>query len=590
MARLDPRLEMKTLLASWRLLTPGERRRGCLLAALSLLMAASTVAGLAALMPFFAVLAEPALLDRHASLVALREITGLTESREFLVALGIGFLLALLLSNALNLAGNLAIARYCYRVGDRLRVALFEGYLRRDFLFHARTGGARLAAAVSYESDRVIGALQAMFTLATNSLMILLIAISIAIVDARMAGVVLPLLGASYALVYGIARRRLLENGRVQSEAGTERVAVIEQGLGAIREILLTRAQRPFASRLGAASDTISRAATSTLLIGQYPRHLLECIAGAGLVSAALLLSGRGAPLASWLPALTFAGVASFRLLPALQQSYHALVTLRAHAAAVAANAADLHELPTADPPLPSPEWRERPRQSVEFIDVGFRYGPDAPPVLTHFSLRIPAGSAVALVGVNGSGKTTVADLVLGLLRPQAGRVAVDGVTLDEASVPAWQRRVACVPQAIYLLDATVRENIAFGTPTEIDDARVREAARLAGALPFIEMLPGRFGARLGVGGQRLSGGQRQLIGIARALYRDPALLVLDEATSSLDGVAEAGIAQVIRRLRGERTLLVIAHRPATVAACDEAWEMAEGRCRPLARTWADAS
>jgi ABC-type multidrug transport system fused ATPase/permease subunit len=589
MARLDPRPEMKTLLASWRLLTTGERRRGCLLAALSLLMAASTVAGLAALMPFFAALAEPALLDRHASLVSLREISGLTESREFLIALGVGFLIALLLSNALNLAGNLAIARYCYRVGDRLRVALFEGYLRRDFLFHARTGGARLAAAVSYESDRVIGALQAMFTLATNSLMILLIAISIAIVDARMAGVVLPVLGASYALVYGISRRRLLENGRVQSAAGTERVAVIEQGLGAIREILLTRAQRPFASRLGAASDTISRAATSTLLIGQYPRHLLECIAGAGLVSAALLLSGRGAPLASWLPALTFAGVASFRLLPALQQSYHALVTLRAHAAAVAANAADLHVSPTADPPPASPEWRERPRQSVELIDVSFGYGPDAPPVLTHFSLRIPAGSAVALVGVNGSGKTTVADLVLGLLRPQAGRVAIDGVTLDEASVPAWQRRVACVPQAIYLLDATVRENIAFSTP-EIDDARVREAARLAGALPFIEMLPGRLGARLGAGGQRLSGGQRQLIGIARALYRDPALLVLDEATSSLDGVAEAGIAQVIRRLRGERTLLVIAHRPATVAACDEAWEMAEGRCRPLTRTWADAS
>jgi ATP-binding cassette, subfamily B, bacterial PglK len=309
---------------------------------------------------------------------------------------------------------------------------------------------------------------------------------------------------------------------------------------------------------------------------------LLECIAGVALVSAALLLSAGGQPLSSWLPALTFIAVAALRLLPAMQQGYHALVTLRAHGPAVAANAADLRVPAVASRMVDASAWRNRPLHAVELIDVSFRYDPSAPWVLEGLRLRLPAGRAIALIGTNGAGKTTLADIVLGLLRPESGRLVIDGITLEDASLPAWQGRVACVPQSIHLINASVRENIAFGTGTHaIDDARVREAARLAGALRFIEALPQGFDERLGEHGIRVSGGQRQLIGIARALYREPGLLVLDEATSALDGHAEAAFAQVIRRLRGTCTVLVIAHRAATVQACDEVWELADGACRP---------
>lgn len=582
---------MKTLRLLWLLLTPAERRRGFLLAVLSSLMAISTVAGLAALMPFFAVLADPAILDRQPWLATWRAALALSDPRDLLVAVGVGFLLVLLLSNALSLAGNVAIGRFCYRVSDRLRVALFEGYLRRDLLFHGRRGSARLAAAVSYESDRITAVLHAVFTLSTNVLMIVLISASIAVVDFRLAALVLPLLAGCYVLVYGLSRARLLDNGRIQTQAGTERLSVLEQGLGAIREILLTRGEPLFASRLQAASDTISRAAASTQFIGLFPRHLLESVAGAGLVSSALLLNARGAPLETWLPVLVFIAASAFRLLPALQQSYHALVTLRAHGTAVAANAADLRAAPPLEPVLAIEACHDRPRHRIELIGVTVGYQPGAPPVLSGLDLVIAAGRSIALVGANGSGKTTVADVLLGLLVPQSGCVAVDGVALEAADLPAWQRRVACVPQHIYLLDASVSENIAFGVPAAlVDPDRVWEAARLAGALPFIEGLPRGFHERLGGRGERLSGGQRQLIGIARALYRQPAFLVLDEATSSLDEAAEAGIAQIIRRLRGSHTVLVIAHRAATVNACDEAWELADGRCHRLTRTWADAS
>jgi ATP-binding cassette, subfamily B, bacterial PglK len=221
------------------------------------------------------------------------------------------------------------------------------------------------------------------------------------------------------------------------------------------------------------------------------------------------------------------------------------------------------------------------PLRAVELVDVAFRYSPESPAVLEGVSLRIEAGEAVGIVGPSGGGKTTLVDLLAGLLRPTQGRVEIDGEPLDGARVAAWQASIGYVPQDVLVLDASVRENIAFGVvPEAIDDERVREAARQAGASSFIEALPGGFQAKTSGLGGSLSGGQRQRLGLARALYRNPSLLVLDEATNALDADTERSIIDGVVRNRGPRTVVVVAHGTAAIAACDRVFELAAGRLR----------
>lgn len=569
---------MSALPKIWRLLTPRERRRCIALQLLSLLMALATVAGIAAVMPFFAVLGDPSLIERNATLRWLRDRFALADWHDITVLLGGGFIVMLVLGSLINLTGTVAMSRFAYRVGDRLRLRLFSEYLDRDYLFHARSASAVLASRVLYQSDRVTGLMQSGFTFVSNLLMIVLIVGAIALVDARVAAAGLLVFGVSYALVYAAARRRLIANGRAQTQAGAARVAAVDQALAGIKEVLVSQAQGLFTRQFAAANAAISRAASSTNVIGLAPRYLLECLAGITLIAAALILGGRAAT-AAWLGELTFIAVAGYRLLPAIQQCYFGFVTVRANQNALDEVAGELHAAGAGVAAAATIPAGPLPPTAVELIDVCFKYGHATPRVVDGVSLRIAAGSVVAFVGPNGSGKTTTADLLLGLLTPDSGRIEIDGEPLTRANRVAWQRCAAYVPQQVFILDASVRENIALGVaPASIDEGRLLEAARGAGAHEFIERLPGRYAERLGSRGARLSGGQRQLIGLARALYRAPSFLVLDEATSSLDEQAEQGVAALLRRLRGSCTVIVITHHAAIFAACDLRYEFREGR------------
>lgn len=569
---------MKVLARAWALLTPRERRQCVALQLVGLLMALTTVAGIAAVMPFFAVLGDPGLIERNDTLRWLQSSLDVANAQRFALLLGGGFIALLVVSSIVNLAGSVAMSRFAYRAGDRLRLALFTQYLDRDYLFHARHAGAVLTSRVLYQSDRVTGLLQSGFMFVSNLLTVVLIVVSIALVDARVAFTGLVLLGVSYALVYSAARRRLLANGREQTQAGAERVAVVDQALVGIKDLLVSQGQAPFIRRFGAASATISRAAANTQLIGLAPRYLLECLAGVTLIAAALILGGRSAS-AAWLGELTFIAMAGFRLLPALQQSYFSFVTVRANQNAFDEVSADLAPPTPGKPRAASRAHAAMPRRAVALLDVTFAYDTASRPAVDGLSLRIPAGCSVAFVGPNGSGKTTTVDLLLALLPPQSGRIEIDGEPLTAANRSVWQAGVAYVPQQIFMLDATVRENIALGVePKSVDEARLLEAVRRAGAQEFIDKLPRRYDERLGTRGARLSGGQRQQIGLARALYREPSFLVLDEATSSLDEAATGAVVAMLRQLRGHCTVVVVTHHEPIAAACDLRCEFRDGR------------
>ena len=567
---------MKAAWKVWLLLDARERSACFVLLVLAVLMALGTAAGIAAVLPFLAVLAEPALIGRSGALAWLHAHTGNLSADGFVMLLGGAFVTLLLISSAMNLLGTAAMTRFAYRVGDRVRARLFAGYLERDYPFHVRRGVASLASSVLHQADRVTGMTHAAAMLVCNLLTTALIFVSIVVVDAGISLLVLLMFGLAYSLVYSIARRRLLANGRQQTELGAERVAVVEQGLAGIKDVLLSQSQEAFTRRFEQASQAISRTAANTQLVGLAPRYLLECVSGTALVLAALVL-GAQTPRQEWLAGLTFLAFSAYRLLPALQQVYFSLVTLRANESALESIAGDLVSLPRAAPALRGTMYRTPACTGVELIDVGFRHEGDARTVLENLSLRIAAGSVVAFTGPNGSGKTTTADLLLGLLTPDSGRIEIDGAPLDHRTLGTWKRGLACVTQHVFLLDASVRENIALGDVSCTDETRLREAARMAGAHELIESLPRGYEQRLGSRGARLSGGQRQLIGLARALYRRPSFLVLDEVDAPLDAQSADRLVAVLDGLRGICTVVMITHHERLLDACDCWFEFGGG-------------
>ena len=566
----------------WRLLDRAQRRQLVGLQLVSVAMALSTVGGVAAVVPFFTVLTDPNAIERNGILHALYARLHLADPGSFLVALGLGFAALVLLANTINLLGTLSINRFAFLVGDTFFVRLFDTYLRRDYAFHSRHNSSLLASRVLHDTGRVCtGILQQSLILVANAVTILFVVISILLLNPLVAGSAMLGLGASYAAIYAVARGRLLRNGRNESRHFAERNQVVTETFGAIKEVTVSQARGLFVQRFASQCKSMARVELSTLAISLSPRNILECTTVFCLVAVALYLRGGGGDGGPWVAQLSFVALAAYRLLPALQQTFIAIVRIRANLPALDNIESDLLSDPGPRDTDVEPDRRlqGRPQRQIRLQDVSFGYTPDRPLAISNLSLLISAGSCVGFMGANGSGKTTLVDILAGLLMPQSGRVEVDGIALDLTTRRDWQSAIAYVPQHVFLLDGTIAENIALGVPpAQIDRKRLELAVGMARLAECVASFPKGLEDTLGERGCRLSGGQRQRLGIARALYRDASVLILDEATSSLDSAAEDEIVDMLDGLRPGRTLVLIAHRPSALRHCDVIHELKEGR------------
>lgn len=381
---------------------------------------------------------------------------------------------------------------------------------------------------------------------------------------------------AGFALIYlGIAGRlakRLAANSAIVGDAYDKRIGKVQESIGAIRDLKLDHSERAHLDDLREVNARYAAAQASTGFIAGAPRPLVEAGAGILLAAFAVLLAGGGAALA------LVAGVAigGLRVLPLFQLAYRTWATVRANRVI----AEDVKRLLTL--PMPADDQSEPAplpfRRSLKLVDVGLRYPGRLEPALRDICLEIRRGQRVALTGETGSGKSTLADIVMGLLLPGSGHIEVDGNPLAPDQVRAWQKNIAHVAQNLFLADASIACNIAFSLPGRpIDMERLRRAAALAEIEEFIDSLPQGFDTMVGERGVRLSGGQRQRLGIARALYKQAPLLILDEATNALDRDTEAA---VLANLFANRdwTILVISHRDSTVAGCDAVFRLEQGR------------
>jgi ATP-binding cassette, subfamily B, bacterial PglK len=346
-----------------------------------------------------------------------------------------------------------------------------------------------------------------------------------------------------------------------------------------------------FLARFADPSHRLARSIAASGSIANIPRYGLEVLAFGGVLLIALAVMLRGEGLQQVLPVLGLYAFAGNRLMPNLQQVFRSFTMMRFGLPALENLHSEFRGAAADGSPLQRRSLRDASQATpnvlpltdrLELGCVTFAYQNTHKPVLCAVTLTIPANTTVGIVGQTGSGKTTLVDVILGLLRPQAGEIRVDGIPLTDANLRAWQNNLGYVPQHIYLSDASVTHNIAFGVSDgEIDEAAVERAARIAHIHEFVvHELPQGYATVVGERGVRLSGGQRQRIGIARALYHDLGLLVFDEATSALDDDTEAAVMEAINELAGTRTILMVAHRLTTLRGCSMLLQVQDGRAQ----------
>jgi ABC-type bacteriocin/lantibiotic exporter with double-glycine peptidase domain len=567
---------MNVVRAFWTLLPPRLRRRCVALLGLAMVMAATTVAGLVSVIPFFQLLSASEVTPATRWLQGIRAALGVTDERVFLAATGLVFVLTLVVANVINYFGTRSMHAFALAAADAIRVRLFGVYLRSDYLFHTRHDGARLGNDVLHESDRIIVLVAVCFQAVTATGVVVLIAVSLIIMNPWVSLGTLLVFGSAYALIFARSRRQLRMNSIELTRESARRAMVVRQAFAAIKELLVMRLDAPFRRQFGDATARVSRSLVHTNAIGLRPKYVIECLAAFALVTVALVLQGQqGAP---WLPQITFLALSAYRLLPNLQQVFAGLVAVRAHREVLFRMLKSVEEEPASTGPAPVPQFQGPLARDIVFQDVTFRYAAETPAVFEHLNLRIRAGEAIGVVGDNGSGKSSFADLLLGLLAPTSGRILADGIDIGGRNRAAWQARVAYVPQQVALIDGTVTENIALGlAPEEVDQARLETAMRIARVDEFVANFAQGHRTMLGERGVQLSGGQRQRLGIARALYRRATLLVMDEATASLDVKAEREITSALHEHAGSTTLVIIAHRRSALAGCDHVFHVRDG-------------
>lgn len=563
-----------------RLLTVRERVALFGLVGASLIMALLQIAGVGSVMPVLALIARPALAHENPILNWAFVTLGFASTQSFLYFVGAVALGAIILANAFMALMTWLTIRYSYSIQARLSLALLDAYLARPYEEFLVTNSADVRKNVLQEVGRLTGGVLApMLSLVGFGTVALLLVAFLVWLNPLIATVAVVVLGGGYVLLFVIVRRALVSSGQARSAADSLQFKIVGESLDGIKETKVLGREATYVCRLRDPAHVLAKTNTTLQVLGQMPRFAIEALAFGSILLAVLIFMNSGADLEDVVVVVGVYAYAGYRLLPAVQSIYQSWSTIRFNQAALDSIYSGHVDRDTNA----APDVVERLtfRETLELDRLTFTYPNATGPALKDVSITIQRGTSVAFIGETGGGKTSLADVILGLLRPQHGHISVDGVTLDSAGViRRWQRNLGYVPQEIYLTDDSVAANIAFGVPShEIDPAAVERAARIANIHTFIvQELPHGYSTVVGERGVRLSGGQRQRIGIARALYHDPSVLVLDEATSDLDVATEAAVQDAITSASRERTVIMIAHRLSTTRNCDVIYVISHGR------------
>lgn len=535
-------------------------------------MALIEVTGVASIMPFMAIVADANVIYTNKYLAGIYQYLGFISTNSFLVFVGLIVLAILAVGNGFTAFTTWLLMRFAYLSGHSLSRRLLAKYLSHPYVFFLNRNTSDLNKNILSEVHRFMaGVLIPSMRMLSKFVVVLCILGLLVIADPLLALTVTLVLGGSYIGIYRVIRRKLTQIGKESVELTRQRFKLASETLGGVKDLKLLGREQVFIERYSASSRQYALHEAASEVISQIPRYALETLAFGGILLIVLYLLGAKQDIGEALPLVALYAFAGYRLLPALQQVFSGLTKLRYNSAVINVLYSDLSQQFTVSPDLQASTPHLEFNEKIELRNITYCYPGSPFSIIKGLNLSIDSNTTIGIAGPTGSGKTTVVDIILGLLSPDSGSLMIDGIEIRAANLRSWQKNLGYVPQNIFLSDDTITRNIAFGVPeTEIDQRAVELAAKTANLHNFVlNDLPHGYQTLIGERGVRLSGGQRQRIGIARALYHDPNVLILDEATSALDGITENAIMDAIHNLSHKKTIIMIAHRLTTVKECD---------------------
>ncbi|TVY05632.1 ABC transporter ATP-binding protein [Paenibacillus cremeus] len=574
----------------WVLFTKSDRKKFLLLFFMMIIAAIFETIGIGLVVPFVGIVTNPSMIKEHSILLNVYDALNFQSTNAFIL-FGVGVLLTIfIIKNLYLLLFNNTQYRVIFNQRVKLSRKMFKEYLTKPYTFHLQRNSAELIRNVNEEVTKIFtGILLSGFQLLTEIIVILFI-LTLLILTAPLAtfssGI---LLGGSILLFFKIFRKKITHLGKEDQRVSREVLKWVKQGLGASKEVKVSGKEDYFVNSYNRESQILTNNMIYKSTLDQVPRLFIETLLVSVVLITMIILVFQRIDMASLVSTMSLFAMAAFRLMPSITRIVAMLTSLRYSQPALTVVYNDLikenegkkavfNESTDESTQVKLNNDEKTFRSSIKLENIYFRYPNQEEFSIKNLSLTIPIGKSVAFIGTSGAGKTTIVDIILGLLKTQKGRVLVDGREL-EGILPIWKNKIGYIPQSIFLTDETIRRNVAFGIEDkDIDETALQKAIEDSQLKEFINTLSEGLDTVVGERGIRLSGGQRQRIGIARALYHNPEIIFLDEATSALDNETEREIMKAIDNLKGEKTLIIIAHRLSTIENCDIVYKLDQGK------------
>ena len=557
-------------MALWGYLSRQHKKQFLLIFILMIISSLAEIISVGAIFPFLGVLTAPEYIYSHSLMQPVIKILGITSSEQLFLPLVISFVISVVVAGVLRVFLLYVINRFEQLIGTEFSAHIYRRTLYQDYATHIGHNSSEIISSIISKVNIVIkGVIIPVLELLSSSLSLFGIMFILVFIDYKIALVSFGIFGAIYWILYSFLHKKIIINSQYISSGSTNTIKALQEGLGGIRDILIDSNQEFYCKLFIQADTPYRRAISDNNFISYSPRFVIETLGLVLISGLAYYLSQQKDGISVAIPMLGLLAMAAQRLMPAIQKIYSSVTSIKGSYYSVK----DILYL--LDQPISSYIDQQQLsivpfKKDIKLDNVWFRYNKKTPWILKEVNLTFNKGSRIGFVGETGRGKSTLLDLVMGLLSPTKGHLKIDSKIVSMNNIRLWQSHIAHVPQNIYLSDGTIEENIAFGIPADkIDAESVKKVAELANISKFIDSCAQGYKTFVGERGVRLSGGQRQRIGIARALYKSADVLIFDEATNALDVETESAIMESIEKLGKNLTIFIITHRVTTLKACD---------------------
>ena len=537
--------------------------------------------GVSAIMPIIEIAMNPETINEKWYLQCISDITGITDANQMLVLMAVLLILIYIFKNIYVTVMYSLQYRFIFNNQQRLSVKMMKCYMKQDYLFHVSKNVAEFQRNITSDVNGfftvVLNVLQFLAEFSVSAVLVIFLLVQ----DLLSTVVVASLLIIFMVSFTFFFKKVLVKKGEENRQTNVKLSKWLIQSFSGIKEIKVTNGEEFFISNYDKQYKKFANIQRKQSILTYLPKPVMETVCICSLLLAMIIkIAVVGSDISSFVTTLSVFAVAAFRMLPSFNKITGYISGMMFNKPSIDAVYKDLLEIEKLNNQKVAEQQDSQEivfKETIELKQLSFHYPESEQWILKNANLKIAKNTSVAFIGASGAGKTTAADLILGILEPQEGTIAIDGTDIRKC-MSSWHESIGYIPQTIYLMDDTIRANIAFGIPqSEVDEEAIQKALKEAQLDQFVVELPEGLDTIVGDRGVKLSGGQRQRIGIARALYRNPKVLILDEATSALDNETEKEVMQAIDGLHGTRTLIVIAHRLSTIKNCDKIYEVGDG-------------